>query len=255
MIKFFRKIRQKLLTENRFSKYLIYAIGEIFLVVIGILIAIQLNDFYEDKKERNRELSFLQKLRDDIIQDIDDLTLTDSILANYQSSQEKGWELLLNAKSVEDIITVDSLIKFRWQGFEVNRKTYDEMLNTSGIYIIKNRELLNELSDHYDLIELFQHNYREINEDSRAYYKASNLDQFEYLIRLNEDLSLDISQIDASWISNHNSPAYLALFRFYNHVIVGVTGNKRRYIAEILSNSKELAAEIEKELRKNNIQI
>jgi sensor domain CHASE-containing protein len=44
MIKFFRKIRQRLLTENKFSKYLIYAIGEIVLVVIGILIALSINN-------------------------------------------------------------------------------------------------------------------------------------------------------------------------------------------------------------------
>ncbi len=50
MIKIFRKIRQKLLTENKFSKYLIYAIGEILLVVIGILIALQLNNLNEDRK-------------------------------------------------------------------------------------------------------------------------------------------------------------------------------------------------------------
>lgn len=50
MIKFFRKIRQKMLTENKFSKYLLYAIGEIILVVIGILIALQLNILNEDRK-------------------------------------------------------------------------------------------------------------------------------------------------------------------------------------------------------------
>ena len=44
MIKFFRKIRQRLLSENKFSKYLFYAIGEIVLVVIGILIALQVNN-------------------------------------------------------------------------------------------------------------------------------------------------------------------------------------------------------------------
>ena len=43
MIKFFRKIRQSLLTENKFSKYLIYGVGEIVLVVIGILIALSIN--------------------------------------------------------------------------------------------------------------------------------------------------------------------------------------------------------------------
>ena len=45
MLKFFRKIRQKLLTDNKFSKYLIYALGEIVLVVIGILIALSINNW------------------------------------------------------------------------------------------------------------------------------------------------------------------------------------------------------------------
>jgi hypothetical protein len=55
MIKFFRKIRQRLLTENKFSKYLIYAIGEIILVVIGILIALSINNWNDYRKERNEE--------------------------------------------------------------------------------------------------------------------------------------------------------------------------------------------------------
>ncbi len=50
MIKFFRKIRQQLLTENRFTKYSLYAIGEVFLVVIGILIALQINNWNESRK-------------------------------------------------------------------------------------------------------------------------------------------------------------------------------------------------------------
>ncbi|MBO0330427.1 DUF6090 family protein [[Muricauda] lutisoli] len=253
MIKFFRKIRQKLLSDNKISKYLIYAIGEIILVVIGILIAIQLNDFNGDRKEREKELSFLQKLKDDINLDIQDLTLRDSILAVYQSNQEKGWELLLEAKSVKDILTLDSLIQFRWQSFAVSRKTYDEMINTSGIYIITNRVLLNDLSDHYALIELYQQNFREINEDSREYYKASNLDHFDFIKRHYRDESFDITSIDTTWISNHNSPTYLALSRFYGHVINAVNGVQRRYITEILANSKELVAEIDLELRKNNI--
>lgn len=57
MIKFFRKIRKQLLTENRFSRYFVYAIGEIVLVVIGILIALQLNNWNEI-----RQLIFTQPL-------------------------------------------------------------------------------------------------------------------------------------------------------------------------------------------------
>ncbi|MGB0916570.1 MAG: DUF6090 family protein [Flavobacteriales bacterium] len=50
MIKFFRKIRQQLLSENKFTKYLIYAIGEIILVVIGILLAVSINEWNSNRK-------------------------------------------------------------------------------------------------------------------------------------------------------------------------------------------------------------
>lgn len=56
MIKFFRKIRQKLLSENKFSKYLLYAIGEIILVVIGILIALSINNWNENRKQKAEAL-------------------------------------------------------------------------------------------------------------------------------------------------------------------------------------------------------
>ncbi|MEJ2113692.1 MAG: DUF6090 family protein, partial [Flavobacteriaceae bacterium] len=52
MIKLFNKIRQRLLSENKFSKYLLYAIGEIILVVIGILIALQVNNWNNERKEQ-----------------------------------------------------------------------------------------------------------------------------------------------------------------------------------------------------------
>ncbi len=71
MIKFFRKIRQKSLSENKFSKYLIYAIGEIILVVIGILIALWINNenqerFYEKKAE-----VILKEIQRDLKKDIE----------------------------------------------------------------------------------------------------------------------------------------------------------------------------------------
>ena len=62
MIKFFRKIRQKILTENKFSKYLLYAIGEIVLVVIGILIALQVNNLNEVEKVKDKEVIYLNAL-------------------------------------------------------------------------------------------------------------------------------------------------------------------------------------------------
>jgi hypothetical protein len=66
MIKFFRKIRQKLISENKFSKYLIYAIGEIILVVIGILIALQVNNWNENKSLENKTIISLSSLAEEL---------------------------------------------------------------------------------------------------------------------------------------------------------------------------------------------
>jgi hypothetical protein len=83
MIKFFRKIRQRLLIENSpavtteragsVSKYLVYAIGEILLVVIGILIALQINNWNEKRKESANELKFLSELKSDFLFSQNDL--------------------------------------------------------------------------------------------------------------------------------------------------------------------------------------
>jgi hypothetical protein len=66
MIKFFRKIRQQLLAENKFSKYLLYAIGEIVLVVIGILIALQVNNWNENRKTQKLKVSYENSLINDL---------------------------------------------------------------------------------------------------------------------------------------------------------------------------------------------
>ncbi|MGB5316110.1 MAG: DUF6090 family protein [Robiginitalea sp.] len=60
MIKFFRKIRQRLLTENNFNRYLVYAIGEIILVVIGILIALQINNWNQNRLNENLEYQYYE---------------------------------------------------------------------------------------------------------------------------------------------------------------------------------------------------
>lgn len=69
MIKFFRKIRHRLLTESKFSNYILYAIGEIVLVVIGILIALQINNWNDRKNQHQSDIEFLNNLKGEIILD------------------------------------------------------------------------------------------------------------------------------------------------------------------------------------------
>lgn len=69
MIKFFRKIRQKLVEENRIGKYLIYAVGEILLVVIGIIIAVSLGEWRQHVNDGNEVMTFYNDLAIDLHQD------------------------------------------------------------------------------------------------------------------------------------------------------------------------------------------
>ncbi len=69
MLPFFRKIRWRLAQDNQFWKYSRYAIGEIVLVVIGILIALQINNWNEEKKKHENFLNNLRGMRNDLISD------------------------------------------------------------------------------------------------------------------------------------------------------------------------------------------
>ena len=69
MIRFFKNIRQKLAAENKVMAYLRYAIGEILLVVIGILIALQINNWNEGRKQSIAETEFLEGVKKDLTQD------------------------------------------------------------------------------------------------------------------------------------------------------------------------------------------
>ena len=70
MIKFFRHIRQRLLGENRFTKYMLYALGEIILVVIGILLALQINTWNQQRQNIKKEGQFLSEINENLNEDL-----------------------------------------------------------------------------------------------------------------------------------------------------------------------------------------
>ena len=95
MIKFFRRIRQKLLRENQFSKYLLYAIGEILLVVVGILIALQINNWNESRKMHLQDIEFLKNLKTEFSIDI-------SALADRKTEYQRINENIKNTITLFD---------------------------------------------------------------------------------------------------------------------------------------------------------
>ena len=69
MIKFFRQIRRKLIDAGNLKRYLIYAIGEILLVMIGILLALQVNNWNESNRLAASKITYLKEIRNDLVQD------------------------------------------------------------------------------------------------------------------------------------------------------------------------------------------
>lgn len=99
MLRFFRQLRQKLLTENRVSRYVLYAVGEIVLVVIGILIALQINNWNEDLTNRNRLNNYLLALQNGLEEDLSNLKTLERVnlfrsqSINYLLSSRGGTHL------------------------------------------------------------------------------------------------------------------------------------------------------------------
>ena len=143
MIKFFRKIRQKLLSENKFSRYLIYAIGEIILVVIGILIALQINNWNENQKENKLEQKTLINLKKEFETNQNNLK---AILENNKQLRDACFELtdmIRSNRLKEESKKLDSLLYIVQiiYTFEPNRGVVDEIISSGKLNIIKNDSL------------------------------------------------------------------------------------------------------------------
>ena len=99
MIKFFRKIRQRFLKENKFSKYLIYAFGEILLIVIGILIALNVNNSNENQKQEELIAAALKEVHRNLS---DDIIQSNELITFYCRSDSIINVLLTEKLSIED---------------------------------------------------------------------------------------------------------------------------------------------------------
>ncbi|WP_370476486.1 DUF6090 family protein [Tamlana flava] len=160
MIKFFRKIRQKLLSENKFSKYLVYAIGEIILVVLGILIALAINNWNENRKLHNQEIIYLNNLKNDItaqIQMLDVYIDFENIIIDQTNDITKHYELNDGFKNMDSIYPKLHDLSVRWTFSNANT-TLLQMLNSNQINIILNRQLKEELITFNQQIDLFTKN-------------------------------------------------------------------------------------------------
>jgi len=146
MIKFFRHIRQRLLTENKFSKYLLYAIGEIILVVIGILIALSINNQNQDKINRAEEKSYYKNIKRELNEDKNDLRGC----INFNNVFFKQFRYATSIIENNDQSSIDSLAKIalnllEFSDFHRQSNIYQTMVNSGEIKLLKNQKIIERL--------------------------------------------------------------------------------------------------------------
>jgi hypothetical protein len=150
MIKFYRKIRQNLLMENKTGKYLKYAIGEIILVVIGILLALQINNWNENRKLKEKEISNIQNLVEEIgfnntiLKSLNEVDSTSLIVG------KKMLTILKNKDSkYKDSMSYD-FSKMLDSRIFISRRTAYENLKSIDFNVIKSDSIRMNLSFIYD---------------------------------------------------------------------------------------------------------
>lgn len=146
MIHFFRKIRHQLFTNNKFSKYLLYAIGEIVLVVIGILIALQINNWNNQKLINKAEIKSYQNIKRQIIEDKAELIQ----VKGYNNYFKKSSEIANKIIEVQDYNQVDSLTLMAmglslFTDFHSSGNIYETLVNSGDIKSLKNSEIPSQL--------------------------------------------------------------------------------------------------------------
>jgi type II secretory pathway pseudopilin PulG len=160
MIKLFRKIRQNLLMENKTGRYFKYAIGEIVLVVIGILIALQINNWNENRKANVQEQKYYQLLLEEIKQDKEQIVELKASNQNRIKSinealreiqKEKPRSLTFGQKWLESNRQYNN--KFR-----PNNAAYSDIKSSGKLNIIKDKTITKSLNTYYTNIS----NYTEL---------------------------------------------------------------------------------------------
>jgi uncharacterized protein DUF6090 len=150
MLKFFRKIRQRLLTENKFSKYFLYAIGEIILVVIGILIALQINNWNQKRLQGKKEIEILKSFESQFQNDISEF---DESL-NFYEGASRSIDIIIyhldNKIPYNDSLNRHFFISTRFYGDSDLDNNVFETLKAHGVDLISNTDVRNKIVRLYE---------------------------------------------------------------------------------------------------------
>jgi len=250
MINFFRKIRKKMADDNKFIKYLSYAIGEIVLVVIGILIALQINNWNKNKKQEILEIQFLISIKKDLISDTiyfnRRIRESKILINNHYQYIHIAYEEQKNIKEFQELI---NHIIWNSEHFSYQNSTFLELLNSGQLGIFKNNKLKEDIISLYKDYDIAENHIREYNEFTAAQLTkvevtfVKNWGPFSYIF----DEPYMFNEIDWNYINDPGAEKFKLLEN-----TVALYSHKHKYFLdyfiEFQGKAKLIIKDIETEL-------
>ena len=242
MLKFFRKIRENLISESKISKYFIYAFGEIILVVIGILIALQVNSWNENKKNRQTEQSYLKgiitNLDEDIIE-LNSLLKTDSARFDaYTHILRPFNDGAFNIYSIDFIRDIG--VAQLTHGFDGNSIVFEDMKSSGRINFVRSDVLRFALLEYYNesknVVASHKNTNATINQlKDEAFITNLDINSLVESFLFKDDWSAPLDQLDLSFFRKDKDN--IEVKHFANRVsmmkgILQVKHNQNLYLQE-----------------------
>ena len=165
-MKLFRKIRQALIIEGNLKRYLLYAIGEILLVMIGISLAFQLNNWNDNRIKGNTEIRYYENIRDQITDDKglinEQLNLNSGYLLQFNFANE-----ILEQNDRSKIDTLGLIVRnlTQYSDFDRQGNIYETMVNSGEVKLLRNHDIINGL-------RLLEEKYLYTNRMENIHYDA-----------------------------------------------------------------------------------
>ena len=253
IMKVFRRFRYHFLEKGRIRNYILYAIGEIILVVIGILLALQINIWNEDRKKRDLEQNYYCLLLDEIIQDSLQL---ESLVEKVNERIDHANQAILLLQGTNPDITQVSIaylksIRYSPRTFDPNEATFEDIKSGGNLGVIHDKSVISLMNRYYKNVDGYtsailknvETDYNNLA-DLESWLDAgimNGLDHFHpnlFTEEIRRNLASDMPRTLSKDISSI----------LYNNVLtVGVNNHRRR---QLLDNIKKEVVVVHEALKK-----
>jgi hypothetical protein len=243
MIPFFRKIRKNLADDNNPLKYMRYAIGEIVLVVIGILIALSINNWNETRKDNRQEVVYYCKIKEDLESDKNRI---ETIIESIVERQVVCKQLLLKLHSTpkdKSVVIDDYLAAVRSDVFYHNKAAITDLTSSGKLSLLHNEELkkiiLKYYTDMENSLRIIHANQKEVTDRIFGYDNILEMGAHQTFYR--EEYGKELMDLfpNINWQTDKNNPYFK---KFEEHIAIAVVVNARekQILETILSEIEPL---------------